>query len=332
MSKIVYLKKTAIAPANIAFIKYWGKKDEKLRLPETGSVSISLDQCLTTTTVEFSPNYKADSFRLDGQAVKGDEAKRVHKHLDRLRNKANCTLFAKVVSQNNFPKGTGIASSASGFAALTVATATALKLNLSEKELSIYARLGSGSACRSIPEGIVEWLEGDSSETSYAHSLHPKDYWDLRDILCIVSSTEKKVRSSQGHTLGKQSIFHRSRVDEVRKLIPQIKEAIKKKDIQTTGEILEKDCIYMHAVMMSSTPALYYWNSGTMNVIHETLKLRKEGIPVYFTIDAGPNVHLITEDKHVSTVEEAVLKIQGVQNTIINRSAKATHLTQDHLF
>ncbi|MDP3982789.1 MAG: diphosphomevalonate decarboxylase [bacterium] len=326
------MKATATAPANIAFIKYWGKKDEKLRLPETGSISMSLDKCLTTTTVEFADSHKADSFVLDREIVVGKEAARVFKQLDRLRSLAGSTSKAKVVSQNNFPKGTGIASSASGFAALTVATASALGLVLSEKELSIYARLGSGSACRSIPEGIVEWLEGDSNETSYAHSLYPVDYWNLRDVLAIVSSSEKKVGSSRGHTLGKKSIFHEARVKAVYKLILQIKEAIKDKDIHKMGEILEADCIYMHAVMMSSTPALFYWNAGTMNVIHKTIELRGQGIPVYFTIDAGPNVHLITEEKYVEQVSTAISKIQGVQSTIINKPAKGARITENHLF
>src|SRR3982074_336513 len=143
------MKATALAPSNIAFIKYWGKKDEDLRLPENGSISMNLSNLLTTTTVEFDPNYKDDEIFINDDLDYLMARKRVIAHLDRIRSKAKIKDKAKVVSKNNFPSGTGLSSSASGFAALTVAAASAAGLKLSEKELSVLARLGSGSACRS---------------------------------------------------------------------------------------------------------------------------------------------------------------------------------------
>src|SRR3989304_6673895 len=169
-------KATAIAPSNIAFTKYWGRKDEVLRLPENGSISMCLSDLLTTTTVEFSENYTKDEVIINGGGLEAGEAERVIKHLDRVRKMANISLKAKVVSNNNFPTGTGLSSSSSGFAALTLAASKAAGLNLSEKELSILARQGSGSACRSIPDGFVEWLDGDTNETSYAVSLYPPSF------------------------------------------------------------------------------------------------------------------------------------------------------------
>src|SRR3989338_6357678 len=144
---VLNMKATAIAPSNIAFIKYWGRKDEALRLPENGSISMNLNNLLTTTTVEFSPAFTGDSFSLNG-VEDAEEQQRVIKHLDRIRQAAKIAEKARVVSRNNFPTGTGLSSSASGFAALTVAGAKAAGLNFSEKELSILARQGSGSACR----------------------------------------------------------------------------------------------------------------------------------------------------------------------------------------
>jgi len=164
-------KATAIAPANIAFIKYWGKKDERLRLPMNSSVSMNLSNVFTKTTVKLLPHLKRDEIVFLGEKTTKKEEKRAIKHLERIRKKARIKTKAKVVTRNNFPKATGLASSAAGFAALTLAGTAAAGLKLSKKELSILARLGSGSACRSIPDGFVEWKKGTSSLTSYARML-----------------------------------------------------------------------------------------------------------------------------------------------------------------
>ena len=163
-------KITARAYSNIAFIKYWGRKDEILRLPTNGSISMNLSNLFTTTTVEFSSQYTADEITING---KKDELmnNRVIRHLDIVRKLKKVETRAKVVSINNFPTGTGLSSSASGFAALTLAAAKSIGLHLSEKELSILARQGSGSACRSIPNGFVEWENGEKSEDSYAKTI-----------------------------------------------------------------------------------------------------------------------------------------------------------------
>lgn len=178
------MKATAVAPSNIAFIKYWGTKDDVLRLPKNGSISMNLSNLLTTTTVEFNPDFYQDIVTVDNEQ-KVIEGNRVIKHLDRIRSLAKIDYKAKVVSNNNFPSSKGLSASASGFAALTVAGAAAAGLKLSEEELSILARQGSGSACRSIPDGFVEWLDGDTSETSYSVSLYKPDYWDIVDIVEI---------------------------------------------------------------------------------------------------------------------------------------------------
>jgi diphosphomevalonate decarboxylase len=203
-------KATAIAPSNIAFTKYWGRKDEVLRLPINGSVAMTLSNMLTTTTVEFDENLKKDNITINNEKQEKEVAK-VVKHLDRIRKLAGIKTFAKVVSINSFPTGTGLSSSSSGFAALTVAAANAAGLKLSEKELGILSRQASGASIRSIPAGFVEWLDGDTSETSYAKTIFPKNHWDIADVVAVVSKERKDVATSQGHEKANTSAFMETR-------------------------------------------------------------------------------------------------------------------------
>ena len=169
-------KITVQASSDVALVKYWGKKDKILRLPANGSISMILDSLQSTTTVEFLPELIKDEVIIGGEVEEG-EISRVVKHLDRIRALAQSqnlikeSIFAKVVSENNFPKSTGLSSSGSGFAALTMAASKAIGLDLSEKELSILARQGSGTACRCVCGGFVEWLDGETSEDSYSLSF-----------------------------------------------------------------------------------------------------------------------------------------------------------------
>lgn len=347
------MKATAKAPANIAFIKYWGKLDEKLRLPCNDSISMNLSHAFTITTVEFSDKYHKDEFifmsnvilgrseattpesdsgqaRMTKQDVK--EEQRVIKQLDRIRKIADSKLFAKVVTKNSFPKGTGIASSASGFAALTLAAAAALNLKLSEKELSILARLGSGSACRSIPDGFVEWKSGNTSVESYAYSLFDENYWDLKDIIVLVSPEEKKTSSSKGHENVNSSLFFKTRLANLPDKIKRFKKALQEKNINIFGELLEGEAVELHTIMMTQSPPLFYWNSATMDIIKKVQDWREQGLSVYFTIDAGPNVHLICGKKEEKIVLVKLKESGHVDNLIINSPAKGAKIIDQHLF
>ena len=186
-------KSTAKAGSNIAFVKYWGNANDELRIPMNGSISMTLDAAQTITTVEFSADLDRDILVLNEEDAGEKATARASKHLDHLRELAGTDLRARIVSRNTFPTGAGIASSASGFACLTMAAAGALGLELDTPELSRIARLGSGSASRSIDGGFVEWIPGDSHESSYAVELAPADHWDLVDIIAIVSQDEKDV-------------------------------------------------------------------------------------------------------------------------------------------
>jgi diphosphomevalonate decarboxylase len=280
-------------------------------LPYNASISMNLNGCVTTTTVEFSPDYEQDV------VSEGFDKKRIIAHIDRLRKLAGIQHKVCVTTNNSFPTSAGIASSASGFAALTVAAATALGVHLSEKELSALARLGSGSASRSIPDGFVKW------EGSFAYSLYPPEYWDLRDILCIVDQSHKHVSSAEGHEGATTSPYFDKRLEALPGRIARIEDALKTKNFQLFGEVTEEDCLDMHRVMQTQLPPLFYWNEATKIIMNSVYRWRKAAIPVYFTIDAGPNVHLICEGKD----EKRVTDILGnTYQIIVNKPVRGAHI------
>ncbi len=333
------MKATAIAPTNIAFTKYWGKKDEVLRLPENGSISMTLSNLLTTTTVEFSDKYRKDEITINGGGLEEGEAQRVIKHLDRVRkmaginSKANPDFSgAKVVSKNNFPIGTGLSSSASGFAALTVAAASATGLKLSEKELSILARQGAGSACRSIPGGFVEWMDGNTSETSYAKQIFPPTHWKIADVVAIVSEGKKYVSSSAGMKLAKSSPFMKLRLSHMKEKNKLVKNLIKGRKFKELGELTEQEALELHSIMLTQYPPLIYWTPGTLKIMKLVSHWRAEGIPVYFTINTGQDIHLIVEQKNIEKVKAKLKGIEEVKDIIVNTPGEGTRLTSKHLF
>lgn len=325
------MKATAIAPSNVAFIKYWGKKDAVLRLPENGSISMNLSGLTTMTTVEFHADYREDFIEING-VREGNKGSRVVLHLDRVRKSAGIKEKAKVVSVNNFPSDTGLSSSASGFAALTVAAAAAAGLKLGEKELSILARQGSGSACRSIPGGFVEWLDGVTSDTSYAVSLQPPDWWDISDVVAVVNEGKKSVSTTKGMELAFSSPFFRVRLARIKEKLMKAKELLAEKRFVPFGELIETEALEMHAVMLTSTPSLMYWTPGTLRIMKSVKKWRDGGLPVYFTINTGQDIHLLCESKTVDALKKKLADVEGVQNVIVNTPARGAHLIQDHLF
>jgi len=319
---------TAQAGSNIAFIKYWGNVDDALRLPLTHSLSMTLDTAITTTTVTFDPALTADIFVMNGEPILGEALERVSRHLDHLRGLAGVSWRAKVVSVNAFPTGSGIASSASGFAALTVAAAAALDLDLTRRELSAYARLGSGSAARSIFGGYAELVTGARHEDAYAVQVEPPEHWLLVDVVAIVSKHPKKVGSTGGHKLAHTSPLNSARLAHVQTAIARARTAIHTRDIEMLGHIMELDALTMHAVMMTSSPSLLYWEPGTLTVMHAVRQWREEGIPVYFTIDAGPNVHVITLPEYADDVAERVRALPAVQDLLICRTGPGARVVQ----
>jgi len=292
-------KSTAIAHPNIAYVKYWGKKDEELRIPLNNSISMNLGNLYTKTTVEFG-DFGEDIVIINKNAAEEKAKERVVKHLNRFRNLAKTTLKAKIVSENNFPMSCGIASSASGFAALTIACASSLNLNLNEKELSIMARLGSGSACRSVPDGFTEWSMGTCNDDSYAVSLAPTEHFEIYDLIVIIRDERKEISSTKG--MQKFNPYFYARLAEVQENLNFVRKGIIEKNLKALGTYTEKDCISMHTVMMNS--GLFYWEPETLKLMKEVWNLRKNGIECYFTIDAGPNVHILCLPDNKETIKE----------------------------
>ena len=310
-------KATACANPNIALIKYWGNQDNDLRLPANGSISMNLAGLETVTTVEFSEELSEDQLILNGEPQTEEKARRVSRHLDRIRRLANVSLPSQVISKNNFPTGTGIASSASAFAALTVAACRALDLDLEESSLSALARLGSGSACRSVPGGYTEWHPGIDHLTSYATSIAPPGHWDLIDLVTVVSQEHKTTGSTEGHHLADTSPLQAARVADTPRRLDLCRDAILQKDFDALADIIELDTLMMHAVLMTARPTLIYWLPATLTIIQAVQAWRANGIPVIFTIDAGPNVHVISRAGHRDVLNEQLRRLEGVQDVLI---------------
>jgi diphosphomevalonate decarboxylase len=328
-------KVTVRAGSNIAFIKYWGVDDLALNLPQTNSISMTLAGAHTTTTVEWmtSNTSATDEIVIDGVRLAPQPAQRLITHLDRIRALAGVSMQAHVESCNNFPMASGIASSASGFAALSAAATLALDLELPPARLSALARLGSGSACRSIFGGFVEWERGHDDATSVARSLFPPEHWDLVDIVAVVSDAAKQVSSAGGHRLAVASPLNAARVASAKSLLPKVRAALAARDLTELGHAVELDALAMHAVMMTSTPSLLYWLSATVDLIHAVYRWRHEdGLTAYFTIDAGPNVHILCERQHVAAVCDRLAELAYVQNTIVSGPGPAPLQLDEHLF
>lgn len=312
-------KVIASAPSNLAFVKYWGRKDGILRLPINASISMCLSGLLTNTAVQFKPDLEADKLVINGRQTQGKSFEKFVKHLDRIREMAGeRELKAEVVTENSFPSSTGLSSSASGFAALSLAASKALGLDLSEEELSILARKGSGSACRSIPDGIVYWHDGDTDEESYAKSIYPPDYWDICDLVAIVNSGEKKVSSSDGQELAATSPFFEARKSTMPSKIKDCLNILKRKDFTAFGELCESEALELHCIMLSSRPPLIYWEPATLMLIKLCHELREQGLEVYFSINTGQDVHLLVLKKDLNRLKEIIDNLPYVRETIVN--------------
>lgn len=309
---LMNLHATALAHPNIAFIKYWGLADESRRIPANGSISMNIGCLSTKTTVDFDPELQEDTLFLNGDMVTGQGLARVKSFMDHIRRLADQNLYARVISENNFPIGAGLASSASGFAALALAGTAALGLDLSEQELSALARFGSGSACRSIPGGFVEWLVDPQTGATYAQSIAPADHWDLVDCIAILSDAHKPVGSEVGMARADSSPLQPARVADADRRLEICRVAILKRDFSTLSAITELDSNLMHAVMMTSEPPLYYMLPGSLAIMKAVKAWQAEGLDVTFTLDAGPNVHVITTRPFMGEVIRRLRQIPGV--------------------
>jgi diphosphomevalonate decarboxylase len=310
--RIMTTTATGRAHPNIAFIKYWGNRNDALRLPSNSSLSMNLDGLFTETTVTWDDALRSDVLEMNGSVDSGAARDRVSAHLDVIRRRLDLDIHAHVVSANNFPTGAGIASSASSFAALTVVAVAAAGIALSERELSTLARLGSGSASRSVPTGFVEWHAAGEHENSFAESIAPPDYWDLVDVVAVVSAAHKATGSTEGHHSALTSDLQPARVAGAESRLAAAKSALLARDFPTFAEVVERDSNLMHAVMMTSRPPLFYWQPGSLAVMDSVRRWRAEGLSVCYTLDAGPNVHCICVRKDAADVSARLHNLSEV--------------------
>lgn len=307
------LSASAVANPNIAFIKYWGNRDAALKLPANGSISMNLDSLFTHAAVTFDDSLAQDELTINGRQPHVSAVQRAGRFFDHIRRLAGISTHARIESQNNFPSGAGIASSASAFAALALAGSRAAGLELTERDLSRLARLGSGSACRSVPGGFTEWLPGAGDEDSFAVSIAPPEHWPLVDCIAIVNEGHKPVGSTEGHALSTSSPLQEARLQDAPRRVENCRRAILAKDFDALARVAEEDSNLMHAVMITSSPPLFYWQPVTLEIIRQVPQWRAQGLPAFFTIDAGPNVHVFSTEEGAWEVCARLKAIPGVK-------------------
>lgn len=293
------MTKTVRAYSNIALIKYWGKKDEAYRIPYTSSVSMTLDAFYTETQVIYEKDLKEDVFYLDGKKVEGNALRRVQTFMNYVRScYPEINEYAIIRSENHVPTAAGLASSASAFAAL--AKASTLELNLDDKSLSRLARMGSGSASRSIYGDFVKWERGDSDETSYAYQVDMEPWDELRMVAILVNQDQKPYSSSEAmKKTVEESIYYPAWVKQNEKDVEKAIDYLKQHRLDLLGPLVQENALRMHASLMAVNQ--WYFEPKTVEVMNRVRKAQ-QNIPVYFTMDAGPNVKLITEEKYLDEV------------------------------
>lgn len=309
----------ARAYTNIALIKYWGKKNEELILPMNNSLSLTLDAFYTETEVIFSDSFTDDLFYLDHELQTEAATKKVSRFLDLVRIQANTNKRAKVISHNFVPTAAGLASSASGLAALAGACNEALGLELDEQSLSRLARRGSGSACRSIFGGFVEWEKGHDDQTSYAQQIPSNGFEDeLAMVFVLINDQQKDVSSRDGmRRTVKTSHFYQGWLDSVETDLRELKQAIAEKSFQKMGEIMERNGLKMHGTTLAANPPFTYWSPDSLKAMQTVRELRASGIPCYFTMDAGPNVKVLVEKKNQTAVQAKFIELFSRQQVIL---------------
>ena len=310
----------ATARANIALAKYWGKSDVTRNLPAVPSVSLTLDELITQTEVSFEPGLGEDRFVLDGKPAGPRQQARVVALLDRVRARAGIAHRAKVISDNRFPTAAGLASSASGFAALAAAATRAAGLQLPFRAVSALARRSSASAARSVYGGFVALGAGTPGDDGLAaQQVAPAEHWDVRLVLALTASGPKAVSSTEAMERSrKTSPYYDAWNGAAPGWSQTVKQAIEHRDLESLGAAMEQSTLAFHCCAITSCPSTLYWGPGTMAALHTIASLRSEGVSVWSTMDAGPHVKALCEARDAHRVADALEKTAGVLRTLIS--------------
>lgn len=319
----------ARACTNIALVKYWGKRDLALNLPAAGSFSVTLEGLHTTTSVELAAGN--DQLVLNGVEDRAALAK-ARPVIDRVRALSGSRAALRIRSENSFPTAAGLASSASGLAALALAASRTVGLALAPAELSALARLGSGSACRSVLGGYVEWRAGVARDGSDSHALpfRPPEHWDLRCLVAVVSEAAKPTGSTSGMIVtATSSPYHAAFLATVDEDLVAAREAVAARDLGALRRVAERSCLRMHAAMLAGEPPLLYLRPESWAVIEEARRLQRAGVPLFFTADAGPNLKLFCEPDAEPAVARALQALPVVRRTLSARPGPAAAVLEE---
>ena len=327
------MKATARAHPNIALVKYWGKRDDALLLPHTGSYSVTLSGLFAETTVAFGDG--RDSGELDGVPFDAKALGRVVALLDLVRARAGITAGARVVSRSNFPTAAGLASSAAGFAALALAASKAAGLPTDARSVSALARQGSGSACRSVQGGFCEWLRGERADgaDSFAVQRHPASHWpDLR-LLAAECAAEAKAVSSRDamRATVETSPYYAAWITDATSELSRANDLVAARDLGALGALCERNAWRMHATALAAEPPTCFLRPATLAVIERVAALRQGGISAAFTLDAGPNPVVLCGAGDAARVEQALLEA-GARKVTVCAPGPDAALCDAHLF
>lgn len=321
--------------ANISLIKYWGKRDEHLFLPTKSSICTALSELTTTTTIARSES-NSDEITINWQTAPEQSQTKIVNFINLFRKTYDIKEYFSINTHNNFPTAAGLASSSSGFAALALALNAFCKLNLTNNQLSILARQGSGSACRSIFGGFVVWHKGNKPDgsDSYAAQIFRPEYWpEFRILVVVIRNDAKKVSSREGMRITTDtSPSYQSWLTKSAQRIPLMIDALKNKNIEAVGELTEADWADMQQTMLDSSPQLDYWTPASHAVMKSVQTLRSSGYPCYFTTEAGPNVKVICLEKDVDSIKNTIQSIDGVLDIITCKVAENPIITTESTF
>lgn len=309
----------AVAHPNIALVKYWGKSTLPGNVPAVPSLSITLDGLETRTRVSFDSGLSADALVMNDvpQPPDSDTTRRVSACLDQLRSLTGSRLHARVETGNDFPTGAGLASSASGFAALVVAADAALQSGLDQATLSRLARAASASAARSLIGGFATLAAADTDPNPAARQLAPSRHWPLAVIVAICAEGSKAVGSSEGmRSSALTSPFYDRWIETSGPDLERASRAVEQRDFPELAQVAEASCLKMHAVMQTTRPALLYWNAATLNVLERVRTLQGDGLQLFFTMDAGPQVKLVCAPGDAGQVAAALAEVPGVSRLL----------------
>ncbi len=316
----------AVARTNIALVKYWGKADTARNLPATGSLSLTLDGLWTRTRVAVDPDLDGDAVLLDGRPAPAAVRQRTSGFLDLLRRAAGRRDPLRIESRNNFPTAAGLASSASGFAALTLAAARALGIEADPSELADWARCGSGSAPRSLLGGFAE-LALDGRGGCRLEQLAAAEDWDLRLVVALCDSGPKAVGSTTGMERSRRtSPYYTGWLDSHPADLDRARSAVAERDLDALGRVAEASCFKMHALAMSAEPPLIYFQPATLAAVRRVWQLRAEGLAGYVTIDAGPHVKVLCAPAAAEPLAEALGAVAGVQRVLVEQPGAAAEV------